>query len=166
MKEIRILFSDAYEPLGEIVCEDGRFYSATLTQTGEERLGDDLAEWQEEGIPMLSDEFRQADGEARTTTTKIVRVKRTSHQFIAACTEWSVTHGYHVVSFMEDRMTAWEKILMLSLRPHERFAFALVASRLPNEAFESWLQKIDKAAERAERKMLRMAEGPQLAGAY
>jgi hypothetical protein len=165
MKEIRILFTDAYEPLGEIVCEDGRFFSATLTQTGEERIGDDVVEWQNEGVPMLSDEFRQSDGEYRATT-RIIRVKRNNHQFISACTEWAVTHGFHVVSFMENRMTAWEKILVLSLSPHERFAFALVASRLPNDAFETWLKKIDKAAVRAERKILQMTEGPQFAGAY
>lgn len=166
MKEIRILFTDAYEPLGEIVCEDGRFCSATLTQVGEERIGDEVAGWQQEGVPMLSDEFRLADGEAQTVTTKIVYVKRNNHQFTSACTEWAVTHGFHVVTFMEDRMMAWEKILVLSLKPHERYAFALVGSRLPNEAFETWLKKLDKAALRAERKVLQMTEGPQLAGAF
>jgi hypothetical protein len=144
MNELHLVFDRSYEPLGEIVCEGGALRSATLTSTGEERLGLHVSEWQVEGVPSLRDAVKISDNREEIVT-RIVRVLRTDPGFAAACREWILARGFQVVTFREDRIPAWEKLLVLPLQPRERFAFALIASELPPEDYPEWIEKIDRA---------------------
>jgi len=157
MSEIHLVFDKTYEPLGEIVCEGGALHSATLTYAGEEYLGLHVSEWQVEGVPILRDRVDVA-GSGENIVTSIVRVKRTDPEFALACKEWIVLRGFQVVTLSEDRIPAWEKLLVLPLEPRERFAFALVASALPVGEFVTWLKKIDRSVKRVE-KTLAQGEG-------
>jgi hypothetical protein len=145
MNEILLVFDSAYEPLGEIVCEGGALCSATLTSAGEELLGLHVSEWQIDGVPSLKDAINMTD-HREEIVTRIVRVLRTDSGFAAACREWILARGFQVVTFGEDRIPAWEKLITLPLQPRERFAFALIASELSSEDYPAWVEKIDRSA--------------------
>jgi hypothetical protein len=146
MTTLCLLFDSSYEYLGDLFVSGGKFSSAALTKHGEDRIGDDLGSWQEEGIPVRVEVFGSKD-HPKDITFGTERIKPSDERFGVALRQWADDHHFLVLSMKSDAISCWEMLLRLPFKGAERFAFALAISKATRPQLERWRDDLQKALE-------------------
>ncbi len=103
METVSLLFDANDRLLGEVSTDVGALRRFVLTQEGESRLGDDVAAWQTQGVPL---------GRARV----LVR----DAGFLPAVESWSRYMGFELLTLPSDALDAWQIMTILPFLERER----------------------------------------------
>lgn len=137
-----LLFDRDAELLGELQTENGSFVCVYLSSAGEERIGEDVARWQTEGIPYHSQE--------RNLT--IERPLPLRHpRCVDAVSQRLVCDGGACVELQPALLAFWTLISRAPFEPAERLSLIRAAHVVRPAKQQEWHAAIE-AAERHSKK--------------
>ena len=144
MQDTALLFDESQRHLGEVALRDGALGSFTLSQAGEQLLGESVKDWQTMGIPIMRETMQEIDGGSRFSMAED-HVQVRDGEFGDALRRWFFERHYHVVPLTAQVLPFWEKLVALPLKDAERFAMLYEICKLPTAALADWKLAIDEA---------------------
>jgi len=143
---LHLLFDQRYAYLGDVSMSKGIFSNAALTKAGEERLGQKIASWRSEGIPVRAEIFGTADRPKDIVFGKEF-VQTADKRFEEALRKWADDECLLVLSMNREAASCWDLLIRLPFEGEERFALALSLSKATRPQLEKWRENLEKVIE-------------------
>lgn len=143
MATLNLLFDQFYEYLGDISTSGGKFSNATLTKSGEERLGRSVTSWRKKGIPVRAEVFGTKEHPKDILFGKEI-ILATDKRFEEALRKWADDEHLLVLSLNPEAVSCWEMLIQLPFEGAERFALALSLCKATRPQLEKWKDGLQK----------------------
>ncbi len=146
---LTLLFSWNYQPLGELVFDEGVLSRFSLSAIGERMIGVEVAHWQVQGIPLQADHAimrmtAQGDRHEDVRARRSVVLASSEAEWAFFC--WAAEKGHIAVKLPERLLSHWHTLCRLSLEPEERFASLQALLTADHEVLLAWERAINKLA--------------------
>lgn len=135
-----LVFDASHAIMGEIAFHQGALMHCLLSARGEEALGEQIREWQAQGISYLRDVHV-----ARQRVMIEARVQPRSRECEKVMIAWFVAHGFVLIHVPSHVMSMWEKLTSLPFTPQERLLFLRALCRAPVSDMKTWNGILDEA---------------------
>lgn len=141
-----LLFSNTYQLLGEFFFAQGRLNQFSLSAAGENAVGEALADWRTQGIPMIEHYTDSTHGPVNLSSQKYFGLERfvqlTDQEAELAFSCWVERLGFIAWTIPERLLEDWHHLCRLDLSDEERFVAFKTLLGADHATLSAWRRAI------------------------